>query len=74
MRLAGSINGIAFAQWARSARPELKIALAGTPKRAAHEAGELCEQGPLLRKPYEHKKVVDRINRLLAARARHEGS
>ena len=28
----GSMNGFGFAQWARSARPELKIVLAGSPQ------------------------------------------
>ena len=45
--------------------------LAGTPERAAHAAGELCEQGPHLMKPYEPKVVLDRIKGLLAARASH---
>ena len=31
--IPGSMNGLGFAQWARSARPELKILLAGTPER-----------------------------------------
>jgi CheY-like chemotaxis protein len=31
--IPGSMNGFRFAQWARSARPELKILLAGTPER-----------------------------------------
>jgi hypothetical protein len=48
------------------------IVLAGTPESAAHAAGELCEQGPHLMKPYEPKVVLDRLKGLLAARASHE--
>ena len=64
-------NDFGFAQWARSVRPGVDIVLAGTPERAAHAAGELCEQGPHLMKPYEPKVVLDRIKGLLAARASH---
>ena len=70
VEMRGKMNGFGFAQWARSVRPGVDIVLAGTPERTAHAAGELCEQGPILVKPYDHKIVLDRIKRLLAARAR----
>jgi hypothetical protein len=44
------------------------------PDRAAHAAGKLCEHGPILTKPYDHKIVLDHIKRLLAARVRQGGS
>ena len=72
-RLPGSMNGFGFAQWARSVRPELKILLAGTPERTVRNAAELCEVGPTLKRPYDHKLVLDRIKRLLAARAQQGG-
>jgi CheY-like chemotaxis protein len=68
--IPGSMNGFGFAQWARSVRPELKILLAGTPERTIRNAAELCEVGPTLKRPYDHKRVLHRIKRLLAARAR----
>jgi CheY-like chemotaxis protein len=71
--IPGSMNGFGFAQWARSIRPELKILLAGTPGRTVQNAAELGEAGPLLKKPYEHKLVLDRMKRLLAARAQQGG-
>jgi response regulator RpfG family c-di-GMP phosphodiesterase len=67
--IPGSMNGVGFAQWARSIRPELKILLAGTPERTVQNAAELCGAGPMLKRPYEHKLVLDRIKRLLVARA-----
>ena len=67
--IPGSMNGFKFAVWARSVRPELKILLAGTPERSVRNAAELCEVGPTLKRPYGHKLVLDRIKRLLAARA-----
>jgi response regulator RpfG family c-di-GMP phosphodiesterase len=73
IEIPGSMNGFGFAQWARSVRPELQILLAGTPGRTVQNAAELCEAGPLLMKPYDHKIVLDRIKRLLAARAQQGG-
>ena len=73
IEMPGAMNGFAFAKWARSVRPELHIVLAGTPERAARAAGELCEHGPILTKPYDHKLVLDRIKHLLAARAQQGG-
>jgi hypothetical protein len=49
--IPGSLNGFGFAQWARSARPELKIVLAGTPERTVQNVAELCEVGPTLKRP-----------------------
>ena len=71
--IPGSMNGFGFAQWARSVRPELKILLAATPERTVRNAAELCEIGPTLKRPYDHKLVLDRIKRLLAARAQQGG-
>src|SRR3977135_4321123 len=44
---AGSMNGVGFAQWGRSVRPELQILLAGTPEHTVRNAAELCEAGPM---------------------------
>ena len=44
-------NGFGLRQWIAKTRPSTHVILAGTPKRAAKEAGELCEEGPLLAKP-----------------------
>ncbi|HEY7246580.1 MAG TPA: response regulator [Xanthobacteraceae bacterium] len=74
IEMPGPMNGFGFAQWARSARPGLDIVLAGTAERAAHAAAQLCEQGPLFIKPYDHKLVLDHIKRLIAARTRQKGS
>src|SRR6202022_2316059 len=47
--IPGAMNGVGFAQWARSVRPELKILLAGTPERTVQNAAELCGAGPMLK-------------------------
>jgi DNA-binding response OmpR family regulator len=68
--LGGETDGFALAQWVRRRRPGLEVLLAGTVARAADMAGELCDQGPMLGRPYEPQAVVDRIRRLLARRRR----
>ena len=64
----GSAGGFALSQWIRSTRPWTQVILAGNHERSADAAGELCEAGPMLAKPYEPQLVLDRIKRLLAAR------
>jgi DNA-binding response OmpR family regulator len=63
-------SGFAFAAWVRENRPGVRVLLAGTIAAAARRAGDLCEEEPPIRKPYDHQLVLDRIRRLLAARDR----
>jgi DNA-binding response OmpR family regulator len=64
----GSIGGFELARLARKKRPQIRTVLAGTPKRAADAAGDLCEEGPHLTKPY-HPQIIERqIRSLLATR------
>jgi DNA-binding NtrC family response regulator len=70
--MSGPMNGFGFANWVRTNRPGVEIILAGTPERAAHAAAELCDEGPMLMKPYEPQIVVDRVRQLLAARERRD--
>jgi CheY-like chemotaxis protein len=68
VELGGEIDGFQLAAWIRSRRPQIAVILAGTPTRAAKAAGDLCEEGPMMSKPYDPQLVVDRMKRLLAAR------
>jgi DNA-binding response OmpR family regulator len=58
--------GFQLAQIIRKHRPDVRIVLAGSLPRAAAEAGDLCEQGPTQRKPYDHQTLERHIRRLLA--------
>ena len=64
----GDQGGFALAQWIRARRPGCQVVLAGSHAREAQAAGDICEQGPMLSKPYEPQLVLDRIRRLLARR------
>ncbi|MPY74026.1 MAG: response regulator [Alphaproteobacteria bacterium] len=71
VKAAGSTDGFGLARWIRTNRHEINVILTGTVEKAAKEAGDLCEDGPILSKPYDPQVVLDRIKRLLAARHRN---
>lgn len=62
--LPGGLSGFELARWIRVHRPEVKVLLAGAIERAAQAAGDLCEEGPDLAKPYDARLIVDHIRRL----------
>lgn len=66
VELRGATDGFGLAKWTRNNRGEVAVLLAGSVDRVADAAGELCDEGPLLRRPYEPQAIVDRIRRLLA--------
>lgn len=70
VEVSGPTDGFGLADWIRRHRPGLRVILAGTPGRAAEAAGELCEKGPALGRPYDPKAVVDMIRRMLSAASR----
>lgn len=69
---AGGHNGFALANWIREKYPAVAISLAGSTEGAVGDARELCDEGPALRKPYDHQFVLHEIKRLLAARNRQK--
>jgi len=58
-------DGFVLAQRIRRDWPKIKIILTSGVRKAAEEAGELCEQGPTLAKPYDHRDLERRIRQLL---------
>src|SRR4051812_21012761 len=61
VEMPGSMDGFGLARWIRERRKSVDVILAGSPKRAAEAAGDLCEEGPDLAKPYHPQIAVDRI-------------
>jgi len=68
VEMPGARDGFALAQWVREHRPTLQVILAGSAARATKAAGELCNSGPMLAKPYDPQIVLDQIKRLLATK------
>lgn len=61
-------SGFIFAAWMRGHYPSVTVILAGSMEKTAVKAGELCEEGPALSRPYDHKLVLQEIRRRMAAR------
>jgi DNA-binding response OmpR family regulator len=66
----GTLDGFGLAKWIRVNRPGIRAILSGTVANQAKEAGDLCEEGPHLMKPYDPQHLLDRIKRALAGRER----
>jgi CheY-like chemotaxis protein len=65
-------EAFSLAGWIRKDRPDVRVIMAGTVAKAASIAGDLCDDGPTLSKPYDHRLVVEQIRRLMAGRARDD--
>lgn len=61
-------SGFALRQWVREQQLPVEIILAGSVEKAVEEAGDLCNEGPGLSRPYEHRLVLDQIRQALARR------
>lgn len=66
VQMPGSMDGFGLAQWVRRERAGLKVILTSGVARTADAAGELCDHGPLVPKPYDPDQLVRHIQDLLA--------
>jgi CheY-like chemotaxis protein len=68
VQMPGSLNGFGLAQWVRRERPGIRVIITSGVARASEQARDLCEDGPLLAKPYHPEELERRIRMLLANR------
>lgn len=68
--LGGRHNAFALRLWVREHYPDVEVLLAGNVDTAAKAAGQLCDAGPHLQRPYDAASVAAHIKRLLAATRR----
>lgn len=61
-------SGFPLCNWIRAKDASIEIILGGTLERITDNAATLCEDGPALAKPYEHRFVLDRIRQAMARR------
>ncbi|WP_322032879.1 response regulator [Paraburkholderia sp. J76] len=61
-------SGFALATWIRDRFPGTRMVLAASIAGSVEKAARLCEDGPALSKPYDHRIVLELIQRLRAAR------
>ena len=59
-----SANRFEFSQWTRQHHPKVRVLVAATLEKTAKLAADICEEGPHLRKPYEHQNLVEWVKRL----------
>jgi CheY-like chemotaxis protein len=68
--LPGHYNAFELRIWVGDHYPDVDVVLAGNIDSAARAAGQLCDDGPHLRRPYDPESVAAHIKRLLAATRR----
>lgn len=66
VQMPGTMDGFGLAQWVRRERAGIKIVLVSGVRRAAEAAGDLCDGGPLMAKPFSPDELERRIRALLA--------
>jgi DNA-binding response OmpR family regulator len=64
--LPSSMDGFGLKRWLRTHRPGLPIILVSDDSKKTDAAEELCENGPLMAKPYDLESVVARVRAILA--------
>jgi hypothetical protein len=63
--LGGTRNPFALRSMVRERWPDIAFILVGNVDSAAQAAGELCDEGPHLKRPYDPQAVLAHIRRLL---------
>jgi CheY-like chemotaxis protein len=66
VRMPGSIDGFALAQWVRRQRPGIKVVLTSGLAKAVDAAQALCIDVSVVVKPYSPTDLEQQIRRLLA--------
>lgn len=66
LELPGHSSGLELARWIRRRHPDMRVIVTSGLYSAAELAGELCEAGPPIVKPYASDAVVQRIRSLTA--------
>jgi CheY-like chemotaxis protein len=66
LELPGHSSGLELARWVRRRHPDMRVIVTSGAYSSAELAGELCEAGPPIVKPYASDAVVQRIRSLTA--------
>jgi DNA-binding response OmpR family regulator len=64
--LSDAQQGFVLSRWLRAHSPQIRIVLTGTFERAAQAAAELCESGPMAKRPYDPQLLIQEIKTSLA--------
>ncbi len=66
VQMPGQLDGFGLAQWVRRERPHMRVVLTSGVARLCDAAEGLCEDGPLMEKPYNAIDVERRLRALVA--------
>lgn len=65
------VDGFTFATWLRSNHQGVHVILTATLAKTVEKAGQMCRENPVIKKPLDHRHVLDYIRQLIAARDRN---
>jgi DNA-binding response OmpR family regulator len=65
-------SGFSLRQWIREENLAVEVVLAGSIRKTVERAGKICNEGPGLAKPYDHRLVLDYIRQAMARRDRRK--
>lgn len=66
IQMPGVMDGVRLAAWVRERLPGVRVILTSGFVHASEVASGLCDEGPIP-KPYDHRRLADRIRHHLAA-------
>jgi DNA-binding response OmpR family regulator len=69
VEMPGKPDGFELARWVRKNRPQLPILLAGSDRKKADAANDLCLSAPFFAKPYDLNRVVIFVRSALQVKA-----
>lgn len=65
IQMPGVMDGVGLAAWVREHLPGVRVILTSGVVHASEVASGLCDEGPIP-KPYDHRRLADRIRHHLA--------
>ncbi|MCZ8103514.1 MAG: response regulator [Burkholderiales bacterium] len=65
IQMPGSMDGFALAQWIRQHHPRVRVLLTSGLGRTTAAARDLCDENPLMPKPYDHGSLLERLKNML---------
>jgi CheY-like chemotaxis protein len=65
IQMPGGMDGFALAQWIRQHHPGVRVLLTSGLGRTTAVARDLCEENPLMPKPYDHGSLLERLKDML---------
>jgi DNA-binding response OmpR family regulator len=68
VNMPGAADGFTLATWIRARHPDVRVILTSGLTGSARRAKDLCEEAPLIEKPYDHETVLARVRELIRRR------